>query len=475
MGGYSTSLRHRSLAASFWSRAVAERVSYRIALVLPFVGVLAAAGGSSYYADPRQAVIRVAAIVVIAVSLWPLDLERLRHFRSIFAFAALVAALVLFQLLPLPPELWAALPGHVHYAAIAEASATVGWRPLSLTPDLTENAAQALLVPAAAGLAAIYLDRRDRKRLFDWLLAVACISALLGAVQLAAGEGAMRFYTRTNEVAPVGLFANQNHQAAMLACAMPLAAARCAGRLREGRAHRVVLPTFVLIVVLLLVMLIATGSRMGVVSGAVGLAGAGIAWRFSGESILPRTGKARLLAAGALAMLLVVVGTVIARSNIPARLAETDFATETRVASFKPLLETAKAFMPTGAGFGSFESVYRQFEPDALLSTIYLNQAHNEPLQLAIEGGLPAIALLCQFLWWWVSTVRRLVRSKPGMRRNASALAAVMVTLILMMSSLVDYPLRTPMLAAIFAIACVEMAHAAREPGEAAGTTRGGR
>ena len=56
-----------------------------------------------------------------------------------------------------------------------------------------------------------------------------------------------------------------------------------------------------------------------------------------------------------------------------------------------------RSFLPFGAGFGTFDPVYRRFEPDALLSTIYLNQAHNEPMQLAMEGGIPALALLLVF------------------------------------------------------------------------------
>jgi hypothetical protein len=40
--------------------------------------------------------------------------------------------------------------------------------------------------------------------------------------------------------------------------------------------------------------------------------------------------------------------------------------------------------------------------------------------------------------------------------------AAVVVTALLMLSSLVDYPLRTPLLASLFAACCVEMALAGR-------------
>jgi O-antigen ligase len=110
--------------------------------------------------------------------------------------------------------------------------------------------------------------------------------------------------------------------------------------------------------------------------------------------------------------------------------------------------------------------VYRRFEPDALLSTIYLNQAHNEPIQLAIEGGLLALLLLLIFLIWWIIAAIRAARTSQSAARRALAMAMAIASLILMLSSLVDYPLRTPLLGGLFCVACIELlrssSHAAR-------------
>ena len=111
----------------------------------------------------------------------------------------------------------------------------------------------------------------------------------------------------------------------------------------------------------------------------------------------------------------------------------------------------------TIAGFGTFDPVYRRFEPDYLLSTIYLNEAHNEPMQLLIEGGLGALLLLAAFLAWWAFAAVRAVRPRRAAPRRAMGMAMATATLILMLSSLVDYPLRTPLLSSLFAIACVEL------------------
>jgi O-antigen ligase len=126
------------------------------------------------------------------------------------------------------------------------------------------------------------------------------------------------------------------------------------------------------------------------------------------------------------------------------------------------MLDAARAFFPFGAGFGTFDPVYRRFEPDALLSTIYLNQAHNEPMQLAIEGGAAALLLLVLFLIWWLRAVFLALRPSGSSSRRALAIAMAATTLILMLSSLVDYPLRTPLLSGLFAVACVELVRTKR-------------
>jgi hypothetical protein len=55
-----------------------------------------------------------------------------------------------------------------------------------------------------------------------------------------------------------------------------------------------------------------------------------------------------------------------------------------------------------------------------------------------------------------------IVRHRSHAPQRELPRAAVVVTTLLMLSSLVDYPLRTPLLASLFALGCVEMALSAR-------------
>ena len=84
-------------------------------------------------------------------------------------------------------------------------------------------------------------------------------------------------------------------------------------------------------------------------------------------------------------------------------------------------------------------------------------RADDDAVIAAIEGGLPALLLLAAFLWWWIDTALRIRRGNLPPERLGTAVAAVAVTAMVMAESLVDYPLRTPLLGCVFVIGCVEM------------------
>jgi O-antigen ligase len=250
----------------------------------------------------------------------------------------------------------------------------------------------------------------------------------------------------------VGLFANRNHEAVLMACGLPIVAALASIRTHQEGWSRRHVTLAISAAVLLLMGLAATGSRMGLLLGAIGIAAAMIIYAGTARA------KMRMWIAGAGFAIAAVfpVSLLVIRSGAVARLMS-DPVDQTRAAAIAPIMQAIRAFLPFGAGFGTFDPVFRSFEPDALLSTIYLNQAHDEPLQLALEGGIPALLLLGLFLLWWIQSVARAVRLRPSAPRRALGMAMAAVTLILMLSSLVDYPLRTPLLSSLFVLACVEL------------------
>lgn len=113
-------------------------------------------------------------------------------------------------------------------------------------------------------------------------------------------------------------------------------------------------------------------------------------------------------------------------------------------------------YAPFGGGFGSFEAAYKIAEPVNLLSLQYLNHAHNDYLELLIDGGFPALALLAGWgLIVWRAAQRGWRHDQSAPTDRIGILVSVMMLAIFAAASLVDYPLRTPAMAAMATLATV--------------------
>jgi O-antigen ligase len=101
--------------------------------------------------------------------------------------------------------------------------------------------------------------------------------------------------------------------------------------------------------------------------------------------------------------------------------------------------------------------IFQRFEPRTLVQHVYVNHAHNDWLELWLGGGVPAILLIIGFLSWFAAASHRVWRaSRPeaSVLDLALAQAATIVIILLLLHSLVDYPLQIPTLSVLFAIAC---------------------
>jgi O-antigen ligase len=85
-----------------------------------------------------------------------------------------------------------------------------------------------------------------------------------------------------------------------------------------------------------------------------------------------------------------------------------------------------------------------------------MNQAHDDYLQLILEGGLPALGLLITFLGWWAWKSIRLWRGSGGEGVALGRLGSILLLLILL-ASITDYPVRTPLMMVIAAQAAAWM------------------
>ncbi|WP_447406301.1 hypothetical protein, partial [Clostridium perfringens] len=69
-----------------------------------------------------------------------------------------------------------------------------------------------------------------------------------------------------------------------------------------------------------------------------------------------------------------------------------------------------------------------------------------------MAGGIAAFAVLIVFFAWWVRTAWLLVAASEGQSDVAYGRLGVATTTLLMIASVIDYPLRTPLLGVVMVI-----------------------
>jgi O-antigen ligase len=369
---------------------------------------------------------------------------------------AAAAALVLIQLIPLPPVIWEALPGRrVVTEGYAAAGMAAPWLPVSMTPRPTWDAFLGLVPPAAMFCATLTLGRGTRRAMAVSVLVMAALSVGLGMLQRAGGPSSPWWlYGAAEERIATGFFANQNHQAVFLAASLPLAAF-LATRQAAGGGSRALFwsaaaAAFALVVVAGAAVTAARAAVALVPLGFIGSAAVVVrnrAGRGAGRWSWAPLGA--LAAASALAAGLVAFS---GNSALAQRLEE-KFGADLRVELFPTVAKAGLVFAPVGAGVGSFPVVYQMFERPQTLGPAFINHAHDEYLETWMESGVAGVALIVAFVGWWVSAswaiLREARRSDAGLALAGSAIVG-----ILLIHSLVDYPLRTPAVAVLFAMAC---------------------
>ena len=443
-------------------RLLFQAPTFRFYILIGFLSVCMLTGGSSRADAGLLLVLRPVTVIALAALLIASPRLELGSVRMPALLLGLFALTMAIQLVPLPPGLWLALPGHARYAeAAAVAGIAPPWRPLSLTPDLTLNSLISLL-PALVMLIGFAGIGRRRSDLLLFPLVLAGVSVVLGVVQIAGGsDSAAYFYRPTSDLLPVGLFANRNHQAVMLAIALP-ALAVWARDPAAGRYRLAMAGGFGLV---LLPVILTTGSRAGMALAGVGLVAATIlVW-----PLLKRWRIPRVAYVAALVLVVAAVGVTIVAGRAVSidRLADVDGpSTELRLVTLPIVMTIIRDYLPFGAGFGAFDQVFRGYEPDILLRPTFFNRAHDDVLETLLSGGVPALIVMVVFALWWGRRAVRVWRSdESGAYDLLLGRLGTIMSGMLVLASIVDYPLRTPLAGVMFTLACCWLSRASADPG----------
>jgi O-antigen ligase len=299
------------------------------------------------------------------------------------------------------------------------------------------------------------LEQRSRRVLILLLFVIVFASVVLDLLQTMDGDGSpLRFYAITNRDRAVGFFANANHNAAFLYSAIPFAVAWAIGLVLDRRRNRAIgLASLALLLLMIIIGVTVTRSRAGMVLLVVAsFSGVLLAWRYSRG----RSGRRLLGFAIAASVVVLLVAFQFGFVGFTQRFEQSGIE-EIRWPVAQVTSQAAIANLPFGTGFGTFVPVYDQFAPRTLLGYSYVNHAHDDWLELWLTGGAPAIVLaVCFLAWFATSTFRLWGSSQPEgpVLDLALAQAASIVIVLLLLHSVLDFPLRIPAVLVLFAMAC---------------------
>lgn len=435
-----------------------------------FFATLWLAGGASRGDVGGQLVVRLAACVVLGVAAL---LFRGAALRDVLPVLLLIVGAILIpvvQLVPLPPTWWQSLAGRDLVSEVARlAGQTDAWRPISISPGTTLNALFSLTVPVATFVLVANLKPDQRTWIPALMVVLVLASMLVGLLQFS-GSGFRN--PLINHVAGYvsGNFANRNHFALWLAIGCLFLPVWAFVR-RDKIGWRG--PVAIGAVLLLALTILASGSRAGIVVGALALLLApivvreqlGKVFRGSPRWALP----VAITSVVAAAALLIVISFAAGRATSIDRFALADVGGDMRTTGLPTVLGIAERYFPMGAGMGSFDPAFRIAEPDPMLQLLYFNHAHNDPLELVLESGAMGIAvMIAAAVWWVVASARVWRRAKSNTGNHALGRLGSAIILLTAIASAVDYPARTPLVMAVLVVAGFLMAWGARSVRDAA-------
>ncbi len=381
-------------------------------------------------------------------TLWQgcMPLRALRLALPLAALAALGAA----QLVPLSEPIRAAL-GLAPETRL-QLPLVRGWLPSSLNPASTADSVW--ILAAAFGLYAAALGALRAEAVPVVASVLVTAGGLAGAASLWAfvdGGGVLAL----PDARLAGPFVNPDHFGSWLAAMLPLAAA--GGINREGwMAQRWCRVASAASLPFMTAALVLTLSRGAALAGAAGLAYLGLRLSWRAESRRQRA------AAGLLAIGVAGLGAWAGGAALQSRF---ESVLRDPLADLRwPVWQAAvRAFWEApfaGSGMGCFLEAVRRFVPDSVPGRFAVDHAHNELLQVGVEGGVLGLAAVTVGVaQWWDATRQRSARG-PARLLAAGAEGGVIAILA---ASAADFAVRLP---AIGGLALVLAAMAVVPPEE---------
>ena len=275
------------------------------------------------------------------------------------------------------------------------------------------------------------------------IVAFALLSLVMGALQVAGShQSPLYIHAFTNWGMAVGFFANANHFSTFLLISLPVLAALLRWKLPLPEQAWVRIGTVALYGTFVVVGIFLARTVAGLLLFPMALAAALLIASARSSGWLRRS--VLVLPVASIGLLLVAAY----RSESGAFMTRFGAEPGGRLEIGRTTIEAAMSSWPVGSGIGSFNRVYRLFEDPDEVTNVFVNHAHNDYLEVFAETGLLGAVLILAFLaWWGLRSVQAWRDARPDAYWTQTA--SVVIGIILA-HSLVDYPIRTPAIMALF-------------------------
>lgn len=411
-------------------------VLWRLAI---FLALCLCLGGTSLYVPTLKIPLYYVSVFFIGHAF----INQNQSFQSLcrpsVVLGSTLIGLYALYIIPLPSSIWTALSGReIVLESFALTNNELPWLPLSLTPRLTfESIFSFLPIIAIASIMCLSAEENEINIAEKSIVFLAIISFIIGFIEIVSGIHIFTAYEFYTVGFPVGFFSNVNHQATLSAVALPLAIHfTLKQNIRNDSGSKLKLLFGATSSIILVLCLILTGSSTGYfflilnlcLSLFVMLRGR----KFSIFLIYPGIAVFVMLLVDFLffqSHLLEIIEKVTSRSGT------------SRKQIFTTSIAAAKHFGVFGAGPGSFDMVYRIFENQNTVGGKYINEAHNEYIQIWMEFGLMGILWIIAAISWFLLKIKYLITSKATFISKHVIYALCILTFALI--SIVDFPLRT--------------------------------
>ena len=194
-----------------------------------------------------------------------------------------------------------------------------------------------------------------------------------------------------------------------------------------------------LYLVIMVIALVLTHSRMGNTAFFISLLVAGVIGLFLSRHA---TRSTIILLVSLVVIDIFIVGTWFGIEEVTQRLEKTTFVTENRDEVYVQAFDQWQDYQLTGSGLGSFYAVFPKYRTQNIYG--YFNHAHNDYLEFATETGLIGISLLgLAVCWSFIIAIFAQHRRRDPLMRGLS-FAAIMGICAIMIHSTVDFNLQIP-------------------------------